>query len=953
MRITKNQDMRQLISPRLRRWIYNVMSTILLIGIVFSLLTFNYKTQQRLQKAAVSRAEESLESRAQAVEYFISERSNDLRWLATGDMVSAFFTNKALGMSMEYGLKGSLDHISKQFRHLNEAALVEGEPIYTRLVLFSPAGEILTEYQSASPDLIQTYNWQAIAATASQNLGFMEDKDNPSFLLFTAPVRQQDQIQGYVVGWVSLKAIHNKFLKTSRRVQGSEPQSLDTIILAIGKSGWYADSKVNAKLGQEIQRLAPVTRGISAPLTEDPRPQDKPGWLTEAHLFTCNNAQCDKRLILITAQSPTGRMRLFQVMEQKDIIEPHGPLKLLIMLTCISVGAIGIILLAFRHSIRAQVLAARLSESDQKQVEIQRSNEMLTLEIEQRQKAERELARERALLRSLIAALPDSVCYMDLESVFQGCNPAFEQLFGLKEADVVQKKVCNIFEAQLGAAIQQQIDAVLQTGTTQQFERWIECEDGRRILLETKRTLYRSDQGEMVGLIGVSRDITARKNLELALEDQRQRLQLVIDATNVGVWEWIVPTGETIFNERWAGIVGYKLEELSPVSFQTWIDFCHPDDLAQCNKMIEKHFAGELDYYDCECRMRHQDGTWVWVRDRGRVVQWTADGRPLRMTGTHTDITARKQAEEQLRLANETLERRVRERTQALQETHSKMVMQEKMASIGQLAAGIAHELNNPIHFIRTNSAALTEDFADLVEMLQGYRKLIGDWEADGIRSQDLEAVRAKETALQIDAILDDIPALFVESERGFERIVQIIQSMRTFSHVNFQGNRSFCNINKGIEDTLVLAKNVYKYHAEISKDLIELPEIRCSLEQLNQVFLNLIVNSSQAIESQNRPEKGLIAIRTWHEAEAVYCEISDNGPGIREDMRSRIFEPFFTTKEPGKGTGLGLSISYDIVVNKHHGDLSVHCPESGGTVFTIRIPKNLPAFEAEDETGQ
>jgi len=929
------------------------MSSAVLIGIVFSLLLFNYKTQQRLQKAAVSRSEENLESQAKAVEYFISERRNDLRGLATGDMVSAFFTNKALGMSMEYGLKGSLDNIRKQFSHLNEATRLEEEPIYTRLVLFSPEGEILAEYQSISPCPIQNYNWQAIAAIASQDTGVVEDKDNPSFLLFTAPVRRHDQIQGFVVGWVSLKVIHNKFLKASRMAPGRDPQSIDTIILAIGKSGWYADNQVDAKLRQEIQRLAPAARGKSVSRSEDTRPQDAPGWQTEAHLVTWNDADSDKRLILITAQLPAKGIRLFQVMEQKDIIDPHGLLNLLIMLAFISLGGIGITLLAFRHSTRAQVLAAKLHESGQKQAEIKRSNEMLTLEIEQRQKAERELAKEKTLLRSLIAAIPDPVYYKDLESRYLGCNAAYERIFGVKESDIVHKRADDIFDANAAAVIQQQDEAVLTSGQTLQFERWIENPGSQRLLLETKKTPYYSGEGEMIGLIGVTRDITSRKNMELALEEQRQRLQLVIDATNTGVWEWNVQTGETIFNERWAGIVGYTLEELSPVSIQTWIDLCHPDDLEQSNKMLEKHFAGETDYYECECRLRHKDGHWVWTHDSGRVVQWTADGRPLHMSGTHTDITARKQAEEQLRLANETLERRVLERTQALQETHSKMAMQEKMASIGQIAAGIAHELNNPIHFIRTNSASLTQEFTDLVEMLQDYRKLIAGLEADGRWSQDLEAVRAKEAALQIDAILDDIPALFVESERGFGRIMRIIQSMRNFSHVNFQDNRSFFNINRGIEDTLVIAHNVYKYHVEISTDLGELPQIRCSPEQLNQVFLNLIVNSSQAIESQNRQEKGLIAIRTWYEAEAVYCEISDNGPGIPEDIRSRIFEPFFTTKEPGKGTGLGLSISYDIIVNKHHGDLTVHCPKSGGAVFTIRIPANLPAFETDDETCQ
>lgn len=290
-------------------------------------------------------------------------------------------------------------------------------------------------------------------------------------------------------------------------------------------------------------------------------------------------------------------------------------------------------------------------------------------------------------------------------------------------------------------------------------------------------------------------------------------------------------------------------------------------------------------------------------------------------------------------ISREELRDKVEQRTRKLAEVHGQMVMQEKMASVGQLAAGIAHELNNPINFLRTNVAALADNVTDLTEILGEYRKLAGDGESPSGPLPGMEAITARENALQVDYILSDIPALFKESERGFERISEIIRSMQDFSHVDFTGKRTWFNINKGIEDTLVIAGNVYKYHAEVKTDLGDLPEIPCLPEQLNQVFLNLIVNSVQAIEGRATTEKGLIRIRTWQHDNHVYCDIADNGPGIAEEIRSRIFEPFFTTKEPGKGTGLGLSISYDIIVHNHKGSMSVDCPATGGAVFTIRLP--------------
>lgn len=163
----------------------------------------------------------------------------------------------------------------------------------------------------------------------------------------------------------------------------------------------------------------------------------------------------------------------------------------------------------------------------------------------------------------------------------------------------------------------------------------------------------RDADGNAVDVVGVNWDITLRKQAEQALEKQRQRLASIIRGTNVGTWEWNVQTGETVFNERWAGIIGYTLNELSPVSIETWMKFAHPDDLEESARLLEQHFNGELEYYEYEARMKHRDGRWVWVLDRGKVSTWTEDGKPLLMAGTHKDITPQKEAEEKIRhLAN-------------------------------------------------------------------------------------------------------------------------------------------------------------------------------------------------------------------------------------------------------------------------------------------------------------
>ena len=161
------------------------------------------------------------------------------------------------------------------------------------------------------------------------------------------------------------------------------------------------------------------------------------------------------------------------------------------------------------------------------------------------------------------------------------------------------------------------------------------------------RVEYNKD-GRPIRNIGTAQDITERKQAEEELQDAHRRLESIIEGTNVGTWEWNVQTGATVFNDVWAQIIGYTLDELKPISIKTWEKYSHPDDLAQSGELLERHFAGELPYYDCDCRMKHKDGHWVWVQDRGRVITRTADGKPLLMFGTHSNITERKQAEEEL-----------------------------------------------------------------------------------------------------------------------------------------------------------------------------------------------------------------------------------------------------------------------------------------------------------------
>ena len=265
---------------------------------------------------------------------------------------------------------------------------------------------------------------------------------------------------------------------------------------------------------------------------------------------------------------------------------------------------------------------------------------------------------------------------------------------------------------------------------------------------------------------------------------------------------------------------------------------------------------------------------------------------------------------------------------QQLKSTQAQIVQQEKMASVGQLAAGVAHEINNPIGFIGSNLRALSKH----LEKITAYRKFLKEWDSQSegeTSGRDLDEVAKK---LKIDFVLADIEDLIEESREGVERIRKIVRNLSSFSRMDKLELQKF-DVNECIESTLAIAWNEIKYKATVEKDLADLPLIDCYPQQLNQVFLNLLINAIHAMES-----KGHIKISSRLDHDLIKVSIQDNGSGIAEPNLARIFEPFFTTKEIGKGTGLGLSISYDII-KKHHGDIKVESILNEGTTFIIELP--------------
>lgn len=277
-----------------------------------------------------------------------------------------------------------------------------------------------------------------------------------------------------------------------------------------------------------------------------------------------------------------------------------------------------------------------------------------------------------------------------------------------------------------------------------------------------------------------------------------------------------------------------------------------------------------------------------------------------------------------------------------LEDAQNQLLQSEKMAAIGQLAAGIAHEINNPIGFVNSNLQCLKEHSVRLNELVSFFIKLVNKTSETRYKALSADMLKRQNYAF----VAEDLPELIEDSVQGIERVSEIVKNLKTFSHAD-SSEWQWANLREGIDNTIKIATNQLKYKANLVCDYADdLPLVHCQPMQLNQVFLNLLVNASQAID-----ERGEIFVHITHVAKpkSVIVKIRDTGSGIESHHIKRIFEPFFTTKPVGKGTGLGLSLSYSII-KKHHGTISVTSELGKGSCFTITLPIDCNEPEIDNE---
>ena len=427
--------------------------------------------------------------------------------------------------------------------------------------------------------------------------------------------------------------------------------------------------------------------------------------------------------------------------------------------------------------------------------------------------------------------------------------------------------------------------------------------------------------------------------MDLRAENAMLREQLALrdhalDATSTFfvITEYRVPEPVIVYcNQAIATQHGFRPEELigQPVGvLRQWVS-------PGANYLIEVEAtlrAGRA--YHREDEITRRDGSTYWLGIAIRPI-FDANGRFTHSVAVGADITAKREEALKKQELQHKLVEEMRERERVVIE----LQLAQKLESVGRLAAGIAHEINTPIQYVGDSLHFLRSAFDDLNSLVDIYRVAV-DALPDNVLSQAVRAALQEAIARHdLDFLQAEVPKSFVRTFDGVERVSNIVKAMKEFAHPD-SNEQSPADLNHALQTTLTVASNEYKYFAKVYTDFAELPHVMCNIGELNQVFLNLIVNAAHAIHAAGRDlGSGEIRISTAIAGETAVIRISDNGCGVPEENLPKLYDPFFTTKEVGRGTGQGLAITHSIVVDKHGGDISVQSQVGVGTEFTLRLP--------------
>ncbi len=542
-------------------------------------------------------------------------------------------------------------------------------------------------------------------------------------------------------------------------------------------------------------------------------------------------------------------------------------------------------------------------------------------DITERRNLEESLGR----LTQAVEQSSSSILITDQQGMIEYVNPMFSSVTGYSPEEAIGQNPSILKSGELSQADASAIWETVTHGDVWRGELHNRKKDGTLFWeLATISPLYEKN-GSISGYLAIEDDITGQKEVREQLAQYRAELE--------GKHIELEHAFRTIEHAKreWE----QTLDQLHDIIILT--DAEHR--IRRCNKIVS-YIAGqemrELAGQDWRELFREIGFTFLTLdASRGELFHqksgrsYDLDVYPIRFDLGESGYVISLNDTTELRAITQELEKTLSD----LKEAQLQVLQQEKMASLGQLAAGVAHEINNPMGYISSNLATLDKYCQRLSEFITRGDQVM-------LACQDQSVVQQLQQSrqhLKIDRILTDISQLIAESQEGAERVRRIVQDLKSFSRVD-QAETALIDLNEALDTTINIAWNEIKYAAVLQREYGVIPKIHCFPQQLNQVFLNLLVNAAHAIQALQREQQGQITVRTWADTAMLYIAISDTGCGMNEEIRARIFDPFFTTKDVGKGTGLGLSISHEII-KKHGGEIRVESEPGKGTTFTVCLP--------------
>jgi PAS domain S-box-containing protein len=535
-----------------------------------------------------------------------------------------------------------------------------------------------------------------------------------------------------------------------------------------------------------------------------------------------------------------------------------------------------------------------------------------------------ELTDDSYLLSALLECSTDRIYFKDSESRFVRINHHKAQLLGLSDPSEAIGKTDRDFLVDDQAADRRQDELrVMHSGQPLIGKK--EREEGRNGNVTwtstSKMPLFNSD-GKCIGTFGISHDISRLMEAERATRNAHHDSELFIDSVpsiligldlNGRIQRWNLAATEAF---------GISNAAASGKSFGScgikWLGGLDIDSEIRC-------LAGQMTVARCDLRFEKNGEE----RLLGLTLRWIArfggDSTELLMVGA--DVTERKRADEE-KLA---LEAQLRQ--------------SQKLEAIGQLAAGIAHEINTPIQYVGDNTTFFRDSWSSVAGLLTAARQLRKELGSGAVSQAAIDTFDKCGKIADVDYLAQEIPLAIDQTIEGVQRVAKIVSAMKEFSHPGSLEKRAI-DLNRAIETTITISRNEWKYVAEMETNLDpELPLVPCLAGEINQVLLNLVVNASHAIADVRRENGGLgtITLSTRRDGDAVEISVADTGTGIPDHVRDRVFDPFFTTKEVGKGTGQGLMLAHAVVVKKHGGRIWFDSELGKGTTFFIRLPIMVP----------